>query len=206
VDTLATTKGEKGPSKQGRRSILIYKSYMYKEASLDPERCNFKVDQKVRNQWVANHARQIGQFEDVNSPIIITRDEAMKEDPFTEAACNANRLNRRTDIPPGGCGGRAPAEGTAAGTTTASTIRAGVVPPTVVTHLRFGTPEPLTIPLRARGGTTTNNNNTSKQHNMFAPLRQQGSESGYRGSEALRSGISEGGTHQLHQAREGAGE
>jgi hypothetical protein len=57
VDTTTTTRGKQVPNKQGRKSILIYKSHMYKEASLDPERCSFKVDQKARNQWVANHAR-----------------------------------------------------------------------------------------------------------------------------------------------------
>ena len=49
ADTTAATRGKHDPSKQGRRSIFIYKSYMYSEASLDPERCTFKVDQKARN-------------------------------------------------------------------------------------------------------------------------------------------------------------
>ena len=49
VDPTATTGGKQDPSKQGRKIILIYKSYMYSEASLDPERCTFKTDQKVRN-------------------------------------------------------------------------------------------------------------------------------------------------------------
>ena len=71
-----------GPN-QGRKNILIYKFYMYKEVSMDLERCSFKVDQKAMNQWVSSHARQIGQFEDVSNPIIVTHDEAMEEDPFT---------------------------------------------------------------------------------------------------------------------------
>jgi len=53
VDKTATTGGKQYPSKYGRKSIFIYKSYMYSEASLDPERCNFKTDHKARNQWVS---------------------------------------------------------------------------------------------------------------------------------------------------------
>ncbi len=49
LDTTSTAGGKHDPSKQGRRGILIYKSYMYKETSLDQERCNFKADQKARN-------------------------------------------------------------------------------------------------------------------------------------------------------------
>ena len=50
---------------------------MYKEASLDPNICSFKANQMAEKQRFAKHAKQIGQFEDVSSPIIITWDEAM---------------------------------------------------------------------------------------------------------------------------------
>ena len=143
---------------------------------MDPQRCNFKVDQKAKNQWVANHARQIGQFENVNNPIIITRDEAMEEDPLAEDTCIADRHKIQADLPPIGSKGRAHAKSTTTDTTTACTTTTEVTPPTVVTHLRFGTLEPSTIPLRARGGTSPHNNNTTEHHNMFAPLRQQGTE------------------------------
>jgi len=59
VDTTATAGGKHDPSKHGRSSILIYKSYMYSKASVDPERYIFKIDQKARNQWVSILARQI---------------------------------------------------------------------------------------------------------------------------------------------------
>ena len=59
-------------------SLLIYKSYMYSEVSLDPEKCTFKMDQKARNQWVSAHARHIGQFEDVSSPLHNAYDEEME--------------------------------------------------------------------------------------------------------------------------------
>ena len=78
MDTTAIGRGKHDPSKQGRMSILIYKSYMYSEASLDPERCSFKIDQKARNQWVSIHAQHIRQFEDVSSPPQNARDEEME--------------------------------------------------------------------------------------------------------------------------------
>ncbi len=53
MDTAGTTGGKQDPSKKCLRSILIYKSHMYKEASLDPERCTQKTNQKARNSWVA---------------------------------------------------------------------------------------------------------------------------------------------------------
>ncbi len=59
VDTTATTEGKHDPSKQDRKSILIYKSHVYTEASLDPERWSFKTDVKFKNKWVSDHVRQI---------------------------------------------------------------------------------------------------------------------------------------------------
>ncbi len=53
---------------------------MYKEASLDLERCTQKSDQKARNLWVANHIRQLGHYEDVSSPTTPTHEEYMEED------------------------------------------------------------------------------------------------------------------------------
>jgi hypothetical protein len=46
VDTAATIGGKHNMSKQGRRVILIYKSHMCNEATLDPERCTHKSDEK----------------------------------------------------------------------------------------------------------------------------------------------------------------
>jgi len=79
VDLAATAGGKQYPSKQGLRSILSYRSHIYKEASLDPERCNFKVDQKDKTQWVATQIRQIGRHEDVSSPNIYTQAKNMEE-------------------------------------------------------------------------------------------------------------------------------
>ena len=49
VDVAATAREKQDPHKPGRRNILIYKSYMYSEASLDPEKSIFKMDLKARN-------------------------------------------------------------------------------------------------------------------------------------------------------------
>ena len=80
MDVAATTGGKQGQRKQSLRSILIYKSHMYTEASLDPERCSYKSDQKAMNLWVANSIRQLGHYEDVSNPNIHTREEYMEED------------------------------------------------------------------------------------------------------------------------------
>ena len=78
-------------------SILIYKSDMYSEASLDPERYTFKVEQKARNQWVSTHARQIGQFEDDNNPPHNTHDEKMEMETERENLGNREATpNRQT--------------------------------------------------------------------------------------------------------------
>ena len=47
VDTTATIGGKQNMNKQGRKVILIYKAHMYTEASLDPERCTHKSDEKA---------------------------------------------------------------------------------------------------------------------------------------------------------------
>ena len=80
MDTTATAGGKQGPIKKGLRSILIYKSHVYKEASLDPERCTFKLDKKARNTWVSNQIRNLGHYEDVSSPTNHTQEEYMEED------------------------------------------------------------------------------------------------------------------------------
>ncbi len=79
VDAATTSRGKQDPAKQGQRSMLVYRSHMYTEASLDPERCSLKSVQKARNHWVVNQVRQLGHFEDVSSPEIITHDEDMED-------------------------------------------------------------------------------------------------------------------------------
>ncbi len=48
VDPEAAAGGSQDPRKQGRKIILIFKSLVYTEASLDPERCTPKADNIAR--------------------------------------------------------------------------------------------------------------------------------------------------------------
>jgi hypothetical protein len=199
VDLAATAGGKQDPRKQGLRSILIYKSHIYKEASLDPERCSFKVDQKPRTQWVANQIRQLGRYEDVCSPNIYTQAEYMEENINTGDTGQGDPHAQSTTLPPGGSG-VPPTGANAEGTTTATASTHGGTIPTGVNRLRFGTPERPTIPIRNGGGTNTGNN--SVEHpNRFAPFRQQGANSGDQGNEALSSGILRGGSKSASSLR-----
>jgi len=102
VDVAATAGGNQDSSKQGLRSILIYKSHMYTEASLDTKRCSHKSDQKTRNLWVANQIRQLGHYEDVSSPTIHTQEEYMEEDTNMGETGQGDPQTPSTKIPPGG--------------------------------------------------------------------------------------------------------
>ena len=97
------------------------------------------------------------------------------------------------NLTPSGSGAQ-PTRATLAGTTITCTTTAGVTLHTGVTRLRFGTPEPPTIPIRVHGGILSDKINTIDHQNMFAPLRQQGSESGEQISHAFSSGILRGGS------------
>ena len=69
VDTTATIGGKKNMSKHGRIVILKYKSHMYNEATLNPERCTHTPDDKARRTGLVTHLRQIDQYEDIHNPI-----------------------------------------------------------------------------------------------------------------------------------------
>jgi len=80
VDTAATTGGKQDMNKQGRRVILIYKVHMYKETTLDPERCSHKSYEKAMRNWLQTHLRQIDQYEDIDNPVIDQQeDDTMEE-------------------------------------------------------------------------------------------------------------------------------
>ena len=100
----------------------------------------------------------------------------------------------RTKLPPNGIGAHAPTRGTTTGTTAIGATTTRMTHPPIVTHLRFGTPDPPPIPIRARGGTERDKHTNVEHHNRFAPLRHQGSESSGQESEALSSAILRGGT------------
>ena len=109
---------------------------------MDPERYSFKADINARDHRVLIHARHIEQFEDVNNPLNIPRDEAKEEETMGEDMGRVDRQTKQADLPPIGSEGQAPKGGTSPHTAVALTIAIGVTPPTVVTHLRFGTIDP----------------------------------------------------------------
>ncbi len=171
MDTTATIGEKQDMSKEGRRVILIYKAHVYNEASLDPERCTHKSDEKAKRAWLLTHIRQIDQYEDITSPT----GEQQEDDIMDEEDADPGLLDR-TEIPPSGSGAPIHTGGIASATAAAGTATMEGIPP-MVTHLRFGTPEPPTIPLRDGGGTHTRTI-LAKLQNRFAPLRRQGANSG----------------------------
>jgi hypothetical protein len=172
---------------------------MHTAASLDPERCIQKSDHKAKNLWVANQIRQLGHYEDVNSPTIHTQEEYMEEDINMGDIGQGNPQPPTTEIPPGSS--EAPPTGAIGeGTTTTGAPTQGGTMLTGVTRLRLGTPEPTTLPIKEGGGTNTGN--ISVEHsNKFAALRQQGANSGEQGSPNLSSGILRGGSTSASSSR-----
>ena len=69
VDTAAIIGGKYNMNKQGRSVIINYKSHMYNEATLDPERCTHKSNDTTMRVWLVTHNRQIDQYEYIHSPI-----------------------------------------------------------------------------------------------------------------------------------------
>ena len=118
--------------------------------------------------------RQIDQYEDVDNP-----DRDHQEDDTMEEADADTGQPARTELPPNGSGAQANARGTAAkteagGTATtrateaSASAQCGTLPERV-TRLRFGTPEPPTLPIRKGGGTSIGEISVEHQ-NRFAPL------------------------------------
>jgi hypothetical protein len=127
------------------------------------------------NTWVSTLVRQIDQYEDVNSPHVIIWEEAMEEEDMEEDTGRANRHTSQAELPPSGSKIRALTRGTSANKTAEGLTTAGAIPPTVVTHLSFGTLDPPTIPHMTRGGTPAANIDTIEQQNRSTPLTMPGS-------------------------------
>jgi hypothetical protein len=68
IDRAATARGKHNPSLQRRRVMLIYKTHMHPEASLDPEHCKPKSDARAMSIWLHAHIKIVDQYEDVYSP------------------------------------------------------------------------------------------------------------------------------------------
>ena len=165
--TSATIGSKHDINKQGRRVILIYKAHMCTKASLDPERCTHKSDEKARRRWLQTHLRQIDQYEDINNPI-----GEQQEDDNMEKEDAEPRLPAGIDISPNGSGAQTHIGGTTVAAAATGTSATGVLIQPVVTRLRFGPPKPPTIPIR--DGVETHTRTISGElQNMFALLRQQ---------------------------------
>ena len=95
---------------------------------------------------------------------------------------------KQTELPPSGNRVHDPTTGTTLDAA-AETTSTRVTPPVVITHLRFGTPDPPKISHRARSGIVAANVNTVEQQNSFTPVGEQESTSGGRNSEVMSSEI-----------------
>ena len=149
-------------------------------------------------KYVANQIRQLGRFENVSSPGNHTQAEYMEEDIMGDTG-QGDPQAQSTTIPPGDRG-VPPTRANAKGTTAAAASAHGGTIPTGANHLRFGTPKPPAIPIRNEGGTNTGNISV-EQPKRFAPLRQQGANSGDQGNLNLNSGILRGGSTSVLSSR-----
>ena len=59
VDIPATLGGKQDGSKQGRRMILIYKTSMHANSSLNPTQCTQRTDRNARQKWIINTVQQL---------------------------------------------------------------------------------------------------------------------------------------------------
>jgi len=148
---------------------------------------------------VASQIRQLGHYEDVSSPTTHTHEEYAEEDINMGDTGQGDPPAPETKIPPGGSG-VPPTGATVEGAAAACATTQGETQHTGATRLRFGTPEPPTLPISEGGGTNAGNI-TVEHQNMFAHLRQQGANSGEEGSLNLSSGILRGGSTSASSSR-----
>ena len=60
--------------------MLIYKTRMHPESSLDPEHCTPKSDARAMSSWLHSHIKLVDHYEDVYSPERNEGDPHMDED------------------------------------------------------------------------------------------------------------------------------
>ncbi len=134
--------------------MLIYRTHMHPESTVDPGHCTLKSDAKARSSWLHNHIKMVDKYEDVYSPYGDQHeDDTMEEDADTG-------LPDSTKLQPSGSGAQT-ARDTAAktyerdaattGATAGGTTTQGGTPHAGVTRLRFGTPDPPVLPTRELG-------------------------------------------------------
>ena len=120
--------------------------------------------------WVANQIRQLGHYENVSNPTKHTHAEYMEEDINMDDTGQGDPPAPETKTPLDGSGAP-PTRATVAGAAASCASAQGGTLPTGATRLRFGTPEPPTLPIREGGGTNTGNISVEHQ-NSCATLRQ----------------------------------
>ena len=147
---------------------------MFAEASLDAETRASKADPIAKHIWITTHIKQIDQFEDVQSPHTNPiREEAIEVEAIEEDTGHIAHHIKQTEIPLIGNVVHPSSRGSTAETLVKILTIAGMVLPTVVTHLTFGTQDPPIVPYMARCGTTAINTNTADQQNISTPLIEQ---------------------------------
>jgi hypothetical protein len=162
------------------------------------------MDQKARDQGVSAHARQIGEFEDDSIPLHNARGEEIETEAERAATRGGEHNTRQADPTYNGSGAQAPIAGTIQGEVGHGATGTRQTLPTGPTHLRFGTPSPPTVPLRARGGTVSDNIYPAKHQNRYASLRQHGNESIERVSKKLTTRILRGGSSSAASSFKGS--
>ena len=183
VDMDATTGGKQNPALQGSRVILIYKTYMHTEPTLDPERCAFKSDAGMRNKWIIKQIQQVVQHGDCASPPHQTEiNEDMEEDvhPVAEHGQVQQDMRKAAD---GAADGAVSGAGQQTETMHDYIIRVAKMPIRQVQRDELDTLPIFNIPIRANNGPPAVGTTTTESRNTYAPLAPLGSETEGRDDE-----------------------
>ena len=113
----------------------------------------------------------------------------MEEEAMEEDTGRTDRRATQTELPPNGIGVQPRTRGTSANATSETPATSRVTPHVIVTHLRFCTQDPPTIPHKERIGTLAANVNKVEHQNRFTPLKDQGSASRGRDNKVVSFGI-----------------
>jgi hypothetical protein len=164
VDPDATAGGKQNPALQGTRVILIYKTHMHSEATLDPERCAFNTNVTTRGKWLIKQIQHLDQHEDcISPPHVMGGDEAMEEDAYQATEQGQNEL------PPSGSGQHQPK------TMQDYIGRAAAMPIKQIPREELGPLPTFTILIRARSGPQAVENTATELRSAYAPLAPFGS-------------------------------
>ncbi len=68
TNTTAIVGGKQNLALKGRRVILIYKTLLHQESSLEPEPCTTRTNAMSRLNWILAHIKQIDKYENIYNP------------------------------------------------------------------------------------------------------------------------------------------